>query len=476
MRLFQGGMMVKKGFILILLLGVGSLTNANSGQPNEQNLIKSIEINKNMVRVIANPTFAKTYLKQHFFAKYDDSIDLSKLDYSIVTIPFIMNVIPMVWVSDNVYYIDSMDKDLFNSLNTIQKVFQAFYPTKKWAGKLIPKTLIDNSKKMKKSDAISVLFSHGLDAVYTSFHNRDKKQILVTIGGGDINLFKHNMWENVQKQCKEFAKKNGHTNAFVKSNFMTFRKYKHLNTLSPEIKNWFGETSQSLSYTGLAAPIAYSKGSPQLLIASTRTSDFPYPYGTHPTIDNNIAYAGVTIDHDGPEVNRLDKIREIAAIAKENNLSKPLLRVCWGKDPNGGNCNSCEKCLRTIVELLVENQVPEEYGFKIPLNEAIIHARKKSPGAEKLKPGLMWHWGCIQHAAQQTLANAQTFLNNNLKEFLQWISSLDLNKYKKETKNYFEQQRETLATLWKHSVARTFSIQDLVIIDAQNNMQPKTLK
>lgn len=360
-----------------------------------------------------------------------------------------------------------MDKDLFESLNTVQKVFQAFYPTQKWTGKLVPRKLVDNSKKNKKSDTISVLFSHGLDAVYTSFHNRDKKQVLITIGGGDINLFRKSMWENVQKQCKNYAQKNGHTNAFVKSNFMTFRKYKHLNSLSPEIKNWFGETSQSLSYTGLAAPIAYLNGSPQLLIASTRTSDFPYPYGTHPIIDNNIAYGGITIDHDGPEVNRLDKIREIATIAKTHNLEKPMLRVCWGKDLNGGNCNTCEKCLRTIVELLVENQIPEDYGFKISLDEAIKHARKKSPGTDKLKPGLVWHWSCIKHAAQQTLAHNQAITNGNLKEFLVWISNLDLNKYKKEATNRFEQEREALATLWKRAAQRTFNPQDLAMIHPQ---------
>lgn len=298
-----------------------------------------------------------------FFAEYSGNVelDLRNLDYSIVTLPFIMNVIAIVWITDKTYYIDSMDEEIYNSFATIQKVFQAFYRSKKWSGQLIPRKLVKNNLNNPQENTVATLFSHGLDAVYTAMHNHDKKQILVTVCGSDIGLHQDTMWENVQKQCREFAQLHGHSNVFVRSNFNIFRNFKYLVTLTPEVNgNWFAWTSQGLGYTSLAAPVAYQHGCPQVLIASTRTSSNPIPYGTHPLIDNNINFAGIQVEHDGPEADRLDKIRKIAQLTKDYNLPKPMLRVCWGNDLAGGNCNECEKCFRTIVELLVEGQNPHE--------------------------------------------------------------------------------------------------------------------
>jgi len=43
---------------------------------------------------------------------------------------------------------------------------------------------------------------------------------------------------------------------------------------------------------------------------------------------------------------------------------KLKLRVCW-KGDNGDNCNHCEKCLRIIVNLILEGEDPKDYGFNL---------------------------------------------------------------------------------------------------------------
>ena len=60
-------------------------------------------------------------------------------------IPFILNVAPIVWLSNEPYSIDVMDKDLYHSLQKIREVFQMFYPHHAWSGKLIPKKLVTNT-------------------------------------------------------------------------------------------------------------------------------------------------------------------------------------------------------------------------------------------------------------------------------------------------------------------------------------------
>ena len=80
-------------------------------------LIESFEIiNKNKIAVKANESFSQLFLKEDFFAEYDESIDLTVLDESIVTIPFVLNIIPVIWLCNKTYSIDVMDKDLYHSL------------------------------------------------------------------------------------------------------------------------------------------------------------------------------------------------------------------------------------------------------------------------------------------------------------------------------------------------------------------------
>jgi hypothetical protein len=52
--------------------------------------------------------------------------------------------------------------------------------------------------------------------------------------------------------------------------------------------------------------------------------------------------------HDGCEANRVDKSAKIA----ESTIALSNLRVCW-KNPDGDyNCGQCEKCQRTMINLL----------------------------------------------------------------------------------------------------------------------------
>ncbi len=437
------------------------------------NLIQSVTTTNNTIRIVAEKQFTDTYLTSNFFAEYDKSINLEKLDSTILTIPFIMNAAPIIWISQKTYSIDAMDEDLYNSLAIIKKIFQAFYPGTVWSGQLVPKKLVKNHLK-KPSSMTAVMFSHGLDAVYTSLHNRHLNQLLITVCGGDVGLHQATMWNNVKQQCLNFGQNHGHRNAFVRSNFNIFRNFSYLIRLTNgEIGNWFGQTSQSLGYTGLAAPIAYAKGCAKILLASTRTSDNPFPYGTHPVIDNSIAFAGITVEHDGPEVNRLEKIREIAALCQQHSLEKPVLRVCWGNDPLGGNCNKCEKCFRTIVELLVERQIPNEYGFAIDTNTAINNARTQAPGKKKLDAGLMWHWNCIQQEARKVLAEGTPLGNPALAEFISWMALLDLTTFKKSNgRQRTKQEKEIFSLLWKKATQHTFTAQDLELLATIERSKP----
>lgn len=80
-----------------------------------------------------------------------------------------------------------------------------------------------------------------------------------------------------------------------------------------------------------------------------------------PTIDNFVKFAGSCVVHDGYEFSRQDKVHNIVEFSNKNGIKVPL-RVCW-KSTGGKNCCQCEKCWRTILELIAEGASAENYDL-----------------------------------------------------------------------------------------------------------------
>lgn len=86
-----------------------------------------------------------------------------------------------------------------------------------------------------------------------------------------------------------------------------------------------------------------------------------YTCASDPLIDNNIKFCGVDVIHDGYEFDRQEKVRYLV---KQKRKSFPIeLRVCW-ESSGGSNCCRCEKCYRTILEIVSEGGDPNEMGFR----------------------------------------------------------------------------------------------------------------
>ncbi len=76
-------------FISVLALSLFGTAAASS---EAAKLITSYKVDKDTVTVGIDKEFAEEYLKEEsFFATYDEEVTLTKLPYSIVTIPFITN-------------------------------------------------------------------------------------------------------------------------------------------------------------------------------------------------------------------------------------------------------------------------------------------------------------------------------------------------------------------------------------------------
>lgn len=414
-------------------------------------LITATKITQNKLKIRINPQLKK-YLRANFFvAEYEDkTLDLTKINFSITSIPFITTIIPVIWASDELYTIDVMDEDLFYALKKINNVFRKFYPSLAWSGKLIPKELKKNYPK-QNTNTLGVLFSGGLDAVASSFKHFEKDQLLITIGGSDVKFYEKKLWTRVKKHTQAFSECYNKEYTCIRSNFTTLAYGKRLKQLSPhELTQWWALTSQSLGYTGLTAPLLYHYGIQHLVIGSSHTADLPMPYGTHPLIDNEINFAGCTVHHDCGHLDRLGKIKLISKTCKNYNLPYPRLRVCWGKDKQGGNCNNCEKCLRTINELLIMSKEPKEFGFEIETKTAIKITKKFFTSGLKLKARQLWHWHCVQQQLHHKI-------NLLLQDHCAWLGNLQLERFAKDSFeiNKWRQQDIELADMWRKSIKKS---------------------
>jgi hypothetical protein len=103
----------------------------------------------------------------------------------------------------------------------------------------------------------------------------------------------------------------------------------------------------------------------KLLIASSGSESHDYvriPWGSSPSIDEQIVWADIKVRHDGA-VDRTEKIIGIKNFLEENGL---LLKVCLKKlgRPELNDC-TCEKCFRTIMSLMLSGINPNACGFKV---------------------------------------------------------------------------------------------------------------
>ncbi len=429
-------------YLLILILGI--FPSCLLSQP----ILSHLSAKKNVLTFEPSPYLKETFLNnQNFIVTYDRTIQ--DLPQTVLTIPYIMCMSPFLWLSGKTYTIPEMDHDTYYALENIKKVFKSFYPTLSFEGSLEAKKLIKNSPPRKHTGAdVALLFSGGLDSVASSLGLMGNHQLLITNQGVDIPLNNQALWDNVQDQCRTFAQTYEYTNAFVTCNFCTILNYPYLKVFSPTLTKWWwlDYVVDALNHTGITAPLLYSLGYTKLYIAASHTVDQPYPYGSHPLIDNHLAFAGITVHHDQEGLDRCQKIELIESASKVSHKPIPNLRVCWS-DKEGYNCLSCEKCLRTLNNIVVTGNIPFDYGFDIAQEEA-MHRTRKFLATDPINTSkLFWEWSVIQKAARKRLKKVSDIPLME-QEYLRWLSQVQLDGKHAEQIHKDDFQKEYFTWLW----------------------------
>jgi len=132
-----------------------------------------------------------------------------------------------------------------------------------------------------------------------------------------------------------------------------FTNIRHLDTETyPWRKQYHGAALAAVAH-------ALSPRLSRVLIASSVDIRNVGAHGSHPLLLLNYNTIGLQFRHEQARYSRLDKIQLLAdwPTALEH------LRVCTLNPERGLNCGTCEKCLRTMLELLAVGKLRETDAF-----------------------------------------------------------------------------------------------------------------
>ena len=135
----------------------------------ENIILKNIHFDKNVVcyDFEVSPGLKKYFNSDRLWIEYDES--LNDCPTSILTIPFVSIMLPIMWVTDAVLWVDELDFTFYHSTFYLQQAYQNLYRNHQLKGRLVPSNLRRN--EICKSKDAFILFSGGVDAHTTYIKN-----------------------------------------------------------------------------------------------------------------------------------------------------------------------------------------------------------------------------------------------------------------------------------------------------------------
>lgn len=308
-------------------------------------------------------SYLKRYFRENLFIHYD--IDLTTVPESILNIPFVANVYPICWFLGATLKVKTLDKNFFLSIEKVKQEFAKFYPeilSKK------SRLIVENLETIEYSNHNeAMLFSGGVDALYTYSKLNTTDIQLVTIHGADIEIQNLAQWEKIKSVTKSLVLTQNNPNYFIRSNVRRFYKSKVEKLIYNNTQDWWTLIQHGLALTAFLSPIAYKNNIGKVYIGSTfEFSRNNMTWGSS-YIDNFIAWGSTNIVHHGQDANRLEKMKFLCDYFERINIPTPF-RVCYHHLNTKLNCSKCAKCYRAILTLIILGKDPRMYGFEVDID------------------------------------------------------------------------------------------------------------
>lgn len=243
----------------------------------------------------------------------------------------------------------SISPKFISALSTIQDIYCSWDPSfqKIEVVDTTPKISVPLTQKR-----VGAFFTGGVDSFYTFLKHHDEITDLIFAHGLDIQLedtvLRHKTSEMIRKVAKEFGK-----------------NVIEIETNIRELLNFYVDWGK-LGHGPALATIGHllSPTLQRIYIPSSYTYKNLFPWGSHPILDPLWSSDSLEFIHDGCEATR---VKKVALIAKYD-IAMNSLRVCWSNPESSFNCGRCEKCIRTMINLKINNALSRCTTFTEELN------------------------------------------------------------------------------------------------------------
>ncbi|MEM0471721.1 MAG: hypothetical protein QXI22_07145 [Sulfolobales archaeon] len=303
----------------------------------------------------------KNFLRTHFFVKYD--LNVEDIPKSLVNAVGVGILFPLALLSGEGISVDVLDRDFLYSLQRLAKIFHLMYPSLPYDNDIIDVKQEESNSAATRTGAL-LAFSGGVYSTYLLFKllSESKRPILTIIWGTDIELFDlrkiHETINYITQICKVFN---------LSWNLVTFvspfamEKLDIFSFTRLRYNDFWGGLASSIATVALIIPVAFINGVKEVYIAAGLPDIFSkwFPWADYKMIYESIKFGGIEVRSESQT--RLHKLSYLINYAKKFNF-QPRLRVCFASKGTY-NCGLCEKCLRTIAELMILGQNPVDWGF-----------------------------------------------------------------------------------------------------------------
>ena len=400
----------------------------------------SVHENRILVRLSCSKNIQKYFMSNSLYVEYDKNID--EVPDSILQIPAVSGIVTLAWLTGADVYVKELDAAYLDSLQRIRTAMKGMYPEFPFSEIYADEIILNEFN----NDGYGLLFSGGLDSVTSYIRHRDKKPSLIHC------LVRENQFKANIEHLINFSTQENVTINVIKTNIYDIL---HALLISSQFGiDWWPDVAHAIVLTGLRAPLTQKSNIGTLLIASSHTREFKYPWGTDPSIANNIRWADVHVVHDGYELSRQQKIRHVL----KNYIAGPdgdkVLKVltvefacessaACGKCAKCVSSDGCIKCLRNIVGLSLENIDPNLCGFNVDM-ETFDFIKQGFIEGDFIKSGILIRTkASILGKADELffLEDIQRHIPEiidhdlyNSKEFFQWFKNFDITGYKAKIK------------------------------------------
>mgnify|MGYP001606790418 CR=1 FL=1 len=333
----------------------------------------------------------------------------------IAAVPFAAVMAPFMWMSGADLELEVLDEGFADSLQKAKEYYHHWF-SKKWlfTGRLKTST----QENERRADGEGVLYSGGLDALTTYIRHRDAKPELFSFFGADVPLKQTKLVEACRKSFKEFADLERVKHWCMESDFWTLFDHKKLKRWT---SNWWGETCHAMVLAALTAPVRYRQLGKLWIASSHAAGSIDYGWGSDYDLDNRLHWGSTRLEEDYPHASRFEKMKYFKDFPQYHRF----LRVCytwWNWSGNRINCSRCEKCYRSICELLLNGVDPEKCNFSV--HEKTFEDLKKALQKSHVyytffnnSPAAVCFWREMQDAATQD-AGLDRYGSH---EFFRWL-------------------------------------------------------